>query len=150
MSDKYSILIDQKEFQQKVLDFIGSDEMNKMIDNTVFKDNPECKNAIVHGMCIASMLTSTCESIYAKEGSKLKPKSEYLLFTKPLFLKKYVVINEFNLKFVFENDRTAIYENDDVQFSFDKKVIRVLLYDSNNNELKNKIQDYFYEKKWKR
>lgn len=50
---------------------------------------------------------------------------------------------------MFTNDRASIYENDDVRFCFDKKVIRVLLYDNSNKELKNKIQDYFYEKRWK-
>ena len=63
----YKILINLTEFQQKVLDYIGSNEMDKMIDNTVFKDKPECKSAIIHGMAIASMLTSYCEKIYVKE-----------------------------------------------------------------------------------
>lgn len=37
------ILIDSTEFQQKVLDYISSCEIDKMIDATVFKDNQECK-----------------------------------------------------------------------------------------------------------
>ena len=147
MENKCRRLIDPTEFQQKVLDYIGSDELNKMIDSTVFKSNSECKNAIVHGMVIASMLTCRCESIYVKEETKST--YENFVFTKPYFLKKEKVIDEFSLKHVFTNDRASIYENDDVRFCFDKKVIRVLLYDNNNKELKKRIQDYFYEKRWK-
>lgn len=145
--EDYKILIDPSEFQQKVLDYIGSDELDKMIDNTVFKNNPECKSAITHGMAIASMLTSRCEKIYVKKETK--PTYENLVFVKPHFLKKETVIAEFDLKHEFTNNRTSIYENDDVRFCFDKKVIRVLLYDSSNKELKRKIQDYFYENRWK-
>ena len=54
------ILIDSTEFQQKVLDYISSCEIDKMIDTTVFKDNQECKQAIIYGMVTASMLTSRC------------------------------------------------------------------------------------------
>ena len=57
------ILIDSTEFQQKVLDYISSCEIDKMIDATVFKDSQECKQAIIHGMVIASMLTSRCKQI---------------------------------------------------------------------------------------
>ena len=146
--EDYKILIDPSEFQQKVLDYINSDELDKMIDSTVFKDKPESKSAITHGMVIASMLTTRCEKIYVKEETK--PTYENLVFVKPHFLKKENVITEFDLKHEFTNNRTSIYENDDVRFCFDKKVIRVLLYDSSNKELKQKIQDYFYEKRWKR
>ena len=55
------ILIDSTEFQQKVLDYISSCEIDKMINATVFKDNQECKQAIIYGMVIASMLTSKCK-----------------------------------------------------------------------------------------
>jgi hypothetical protein len=56
----FKILIDSTEFQQKVLDYISSCEIDKMIDTTVFKDNQEYKQAIIYGMVIASMLTSRC------------------------------------------------------------------------------------------
>lgn len=135
--EDYKILIDPSEFQQKILDYIGSDELGKIIDNTVFKDNSECKNAIIHGMVIASMLTSRCKSVYVKEEAK--PTCENLVFVKPHFLKKETVIAEFDLKHEFTNNRTSIYENDDVRFCFDKKVIRVLLYDGRNKELKRRI-----------
>lgn len=65
----YNILIDSTEFQQKVLDYISSDEFEKMVNSTVFKDNDECKRAIAHGMSIAAMLTSRCKlHLCKKEG----------------------------------------------------------------------------------
>lgn len=68
------ILIDSTEFQRKVLDYISSCEIDKMIDATVFKDNQECKQAIIHGMVIASMLTSRCKQIeiYINEVAGMK------------------------------------------------------------------------------
>lgn len=63
MENNYKIVIDVREFQQKVLDYISSEEIDKMIRNTVFDGSPECKSAIIHGMAIASMLTSYCELI---------------------------------------------------------------------------------------
>lgn len=74
----YRMFIDPTEFNQKVLDYISSDELDKMVDSTVFKDKPECKNAIIHGMIIASMLTCRCKSIYVKEETK--PTCENLVF----------------------------------------------------------------------
>lgn len=61
------IVVDVREFQQKVLDYINSGELDKMISNTVFANNPECKSAIIHGMAIASMITSECELIGIKD-----------------------------------------------------------------------------------
>ena len=66
------ILIDSTEFQQKVLDYISSCEIDKMIDATVFKDNQECKQAIIHGMAIASMLTSRCKQFEINEATGMK------------------------------------------------------------------------------
>ena len=73
-SNRFSnkILIDSTEFQQKVLDYIYSCEIDKMIDTTVFKDNQECKQAIIHGMVIASMLTSRCKQIEINEVADMK------------------------------------------------------------------------------
>ena len=67
MSNDCKIVVDTNEFQQKVLDYINSDDIDKMISNTVFADKPECKSAIIHGMSIASMLTSACELMYVRE-----------------------------------------------------------------------------------
>lgn len=60
----YKTLVDSTELQQKVLDYIASDEFSKMVDSTVFKDNNQCKMAIIHGMAIASMLTCRCKPLY--------------------------------------------------------------------------------------
>ena len=60
----YKTLIDSTELQQKVLDYITSDEFSKMVDSTVFKDNNQCRMAIIHGMAIASMLTCRCKPLY--------------------------------------------------------------------------------------
>ena len=61
------IFIDNTEFQQKILDYIASDELDKMFNNTIFKDNPEsqaCKQAMIYGMVIAAMITGRCNSVY--------------------------------------------------------------------------------------
>ena len=60
--DNYKVLIDSTELQQKILDYTASKEFNKMVDFTVFKDNSQCRMAIIYGMSIASMLTCRCES----------------------------------------------------------------------------------------
>lgn len=60
--DDYKKLIDSTELQQKILDYIASKEFDKMVDFTVFKDNSQCRMAIIYGMSIASMLTCRCES----------------------------------------------------------------------------------------
>lgn len=68
--ENYRILINENEFQQKVLDYINSGEIDEMINSTVFKDKPECKSAIIHGMSIASMLTHSCEPYCIIENDK--------------------------------------------------------------------------------
>lgn len=68
MENNFTKVIDTQDFQQKVLDYISSDELDEMINNTVFAGKPECKSAITHGMAIASMLTSTCEPMYIKNN----------------------------------------------------------------------------------
>ena len=62
--DNYKRVIDSTELQQKVLDYIASEEFNKMVDSTVFRDDNQCKLAIIHGMTIASMLTCRCKPLY--------------------------------------------------------------------------------------
>lgn len=65
--EKYLTLIDPQEYQQRVLDCITSDEINKFFDVTVFKnskDSQECKQAMIHGMIMASMMTSYCTRIF--------------------------------------------------------------------------------------
>lgn len=64
------LLIDISEYQQKVLDCISSEEIDKFFDSTIFADIPEssmCKQAMIHGMVIASMMTSQCNQIIVGE-----------------------------------------------------------------------------------
>ena len=49
MNDKYKTLIDIKEFQTKILEFIASDEIDKFFNTAVFADIPECKQAMIYG-----------------------------------------------------------------------------------------------------
>ena len=48
------ILIDTKEFGQVILDFIGSDEFNKLIDNCQ-NGNADFKRGAIWGMAMASI-----------------------------------------------------------------------------------------------
>ena len=64
--DDYKKLIDSTELQKTVLNFIGSEEFNKMVNCSIFKDNQECKSAIIYGMSIASMLVCDCTPFYIK------------------------------------------------------------------------------------
>lgn len=66
MKDDYRIVVDIKDFQEKVLDYISSDKINKHLDNTIYANNKECRSAMIYGMSIASMLTSSCDLIYIK------------------------------------------------------------------------------------
>lgn len=65
------VFIDIKEFQTKILEFIASDEIDKLFSCTTFTNIPECKQAMIYGMCIASMLTSRCETT-VEEISSIK------------------------------------------------------------------------------
>lgn len=61
------VFIDIREFQTKILEFITSDEIDKFFSCTTFANVPECKQAMINGMCIASMLTSRCETTLAED-----------------------------------------------------------------------------------
>lgn len=64
--DKFVILFDSIKFQQMILDCISSGEIDKFYNNTIFSDDPKCKQAMIHGMVIASMMTSKCSYTLAK------------------------------------------------------------------------------------
>lgn len=66
MEDNCKIVVDIKEFQEKVLDYIESDKIDKLLNSTIYADNKECRSAMIYGMIIASMLTSLCDLIYVK------------------------------------------------------------------------------------
>lgn len=63
------LLIDSTGYQQKVLDCISSEEIDKFFGATYFKNLPEadmCKQAMIYGMAITSMMTSRCDQIVIK------------------------------------------------------------------------------------
>jgi len=64
---KYKIAIEYKDFQEKILDYITSGKLDEMINHTVFNEDENCKSAIIHGMCIASLVASSCDQIYVME-----------------------------------------------------------------------------------
>lgn len=62
-NDKYKTTIEYKDLQQKILDYITSGEIDKMISKTVFDGDEKCRSAIIHGMCMASLIASSCNQI---------------------------------------------------------------------------------------
>lgn len=50
----------------------------------------------------------------------------------------------FNLNHILSNDRTMIFQNDEMRFCVDKKVVRVIIFDEANICLLEKIRHYFY------
>ena len=68
MNEKYLVLIDSKEFQQKILDCITTEKIDKFFHNSVFSDDERCKQAMIHGMSIASMFTSYCNPVLIKSN----------------------------------------------------------------------------------
>lgn len=60
------------------------------------------------------------------------------------------MIHFFSLNKILTNSRTSIYENDQMRFSIDSRVVRVLIYDASNKELIEKIRTYFYGEKYEK
>lgn len=70
MKVKYKVLIDNQEFQKRILDLITTEELDKFFNCTIYaeKENSDSyKAAMIHGMCIASMMTSDCNSVFVRE-----------------------------------------------------------------------------------
>lgn len=92
MEDNYLTLIDSKEFQTKVLDYITSEDFDEAFNNTIFADKQECKGAMLHGMCMAAILTSKCKSLVViPSGSVLTKEQTEALYE---FAKTPVDIDE--------------------------------------------------------
>lgn len=70
VSESYPELKSNENYKQLMNELSTTCEIDKMIDTTVFKDNQECKQAIIHGMVIASMLTSRC-TFYKLMGEQI-------------------------------------------------------------------------------
>lgn len=71
--DDCKIAIEVKEFQQKVLDYIESGEMDKMISetDTCYKDSPLFKMGVIQGMAIsATTLISSCRQFGMVKADK--------------------------------------------------------------------------------
>ena len=58
------------------------------------------------------------------------------------------MVNTFGLEKVLSNERTDIYQNDDMKLSVDERVIRVILFDEKNISLLEKLREYFYGKEY--
>lgn len=54
------VLINSNEFQHELLNLINSEELDKFIDNSLYKDNKDAKGAIMFGLSLAGMLTCRC------------------------------------------------------------------------------------------
>lgn len=76
MEDNYLTLIDSKEFQAKVLDYIFSEDFDKAFNNTIFAGKQECKEAMLHGMCMAAVLTYKCKSLVAIHSGSVLTKEQ--------------------------------------------------------------------------
>lgn len=64
------VMIDTTEYQQRVLECIGSEKVDKLFGSTMFVNLPEssmCKQAMIHGMAIASMMTSQCNQVIVEK-----------------------------------------------------------------------------------
>lgn len=67
MEGKYKVLIDSQEFQRRILDLITTEELDKFFNCTVYAEEENSnsyKAAMIHGMCIASMMTSDCNQVF--------------------------------------------------------------------------------------
>ena len=51
---------------------------------------------------------------------------------------------KFGLHKILSNDRTTIFQNDQMRFCVDKTVVRVLIFDDNNYDLLENLRMYFY------
>ncbi len=68
----YKVLFDSKELQEKILECVSSDGIDKIFNTTMFIHSPEKqlnKQAMIHGMVMAGMMTSMCEPICIKDRS---------------------------------------------------------------------------------
>lgn len=59
-------------------------------------------------------------------------------------LDRLTVIKAFTVEKLMENDRTVIYQNKSLRMAFDKKVVRVLVFQEDET-IERKLYRYFYE-----
>lgn len=63
---------------------------------------------------------------------------------------KEKMVETFHLNHILSNDRTCIFQNDEMRFCVDKKVVRVVLFDKDNICLLEKLRQYFYGEEYDR
>lgn len=66
LEDKYVNLIDSRELQRVILDYINSEDFEKMFNSTIFstyEDKEKYKHAVIHGLVFGSMLTTRCKTL---------------------------------------------------------------------------------------
>ena len=64
------ILINQVDFQKKILDCITSEEIDKYFYSAQFKNDSQCRQAMIYGMTIASLLINQCKPKIIIQGEK--------------------------------------------------------------------------------
>ena len=60
------------------------------------------------------------------------------------------MISTFNLQPILSNGRTSIFQNNEMRFCIDKKVVRIILFDDSNMILLEKLRKYFYGEEYER
>ena len=67
----YKVLIDTKELHNKILDYIDSEEFEEHFSGLFFAHDKEesykYKGAVIHGMMLASTMTSKCKPLCIRE-----------------------------------------------------------------------------------
>lgn len=56
----------------------------------------------------------------------------------------------FGLHKILSNDRTTIYQNNEMRLCVDEKVIRVMLFDKTNHDLLEKLREFFYGENYRK
>lgn len=95
------VLIDTEEYQKLILNLMHSEEIDEMINATVYKDDERAKAAIRYGMAIASLYTCKCQRYKsAKElEDQLRIKTNMLKATESKVEELYEKLEE-NNKFI--------------------------------------------------
>jgi len=72
-SNEPMILISQVDFQKKILDCITSEEIDKYFYSAQFNNDSQCRQAMIYGMTIASLLANQCKPKIVIKGEKDLP-----------------------------------------------------------------------------
>ena len=72
-SNEPMILISQVDFQKKILDCITSEEIDKYFYSAQFKNDSQCRQAMIYGMTIASLLANQCKPEIVIKNEKDSP-----------------------------------------------------------------------------